>query len=280
MKSEILKFSLIVAASISVTSCLSEEQDFGQKQDAAVFGYVNIDLSSSSVFKACNPSTRSVVESEYENTANYLVEVKDKDGKTVENCKYSELTSKMPLKIPIGACTINASFGNEQAASRDGFYMFGSNTVNIESDGKVAVNVDCKPTCGKIAVVYDESMADYFDSYTTEFSGTEKLGNSKFSWNQTDVDPYYVALKNGNGETINYTITLVSKDEYAYSDGEAKKKTAIVNGSFPLKRQDFYTLRVKVNYTPASQGDINLTIEIDDSTEEKEYHWTVPVEWI
>lgn len=280
MKSEYLKFSFILGASILLTSCLSEEQDFDQNQNIQSFGYVNIDLKSSSVFKEINPASRSVVESNYENTNNYLVEVKDKDGKSVVNCKYSELSSKLPLKLPIGVCTVNASYGNEQAASRDVFYMYGTSSFNVESEGSTTVNVDCFPTCGKVAVVYDPSMADYFESYVTEFSGTEKLGTSKFAWNQNDVEPYYVAIKNGAAETVHYTITLVSKDEFAYTDGEAKKKSAVVNGSFPLNRQDFYTLRVKVNYTPAAQGSFDLTIEIDDSTDEKEYHWTVPVEWI
>lgn len=280
MKSEILKFSFLVGASIVVSSCLSEEQDFGQKQDPDGYGLVNIDLSSSAVFKVNNLPSRSVVESDYENTNNYLVEIKDKDGKIVENCKFSELGSKMPLKLPIGACTVNASYGKELAVSRDEFYMFGTTTVNVGSNANTSVNVDCYPTCGKIAVIYDASMAEYFDSFSTELGGTEKLGNSKFSWNQNDVEPYYVALKSGDGETITYTITLVSKDEYEYADGDAKKKSAVVSGSFSLKRQDFYSLRVKANYTPAAQGSVNLTIEIDDSTDDKAYNWTVPVEWI
>lgn len=280
MKKEILMLSLVIGASAMVSSCLSEEQDFGLTQKTEGYGYVDIDLSSSSAFKVKNTAARSVVESSYENTDNYIVNILDKDGNEVLSSKYSELSSKLPLKLPIGVCTINASYGAEHDASRDEFYMFGTKTVTIESDGRATAEVDCYPTCGKIAVAYDESVAEYFDTYTTEFTGTEKLAGKKIAWSATDTDPYYIALKSGNGETVEYTITLVSKDEYAYNDGETKKKQAVVTGSFDLKRQDFYTLRVKANYTPAAQGTIELTIEIDDSTEDKEFLWTVPVEWI
>ena len=79
---------------------------------------------------------------------------------------------------------------------------------------------------------------------------------------------------------MNYTIHLTSKDEYAtIQDGE-KKTTATASGSFKLERNQTKLLNVKANYTESTEGGIKITIEIDESTNDKLYVIEVPATWV
>ena len=263
-----------------MTSCLSEEHEFGlpTKQDEGK-GTLVLNLNANAEFSS---TTRAVTEENYKNVANYTVEITDKDGK-IYTCTGAE-ASTWQKKLPIGICSVKAYYGEEAAASRDNFYMFGEKSVTIESDTKTSVQVDCYPTCAKLKVAFDGEMATYFDDYSVDFAGTAKLAGNKFSWASADSEPYYVAINKGDaGEDVTYTINLTAKDEYVSVIGGSKDKKGTVTGTFKLKRQDFYTLKVKPSYIPPvgpDEGSISIEITIDSTTEEHKVNLEVPVSWI
>lgn len=221
--------------------------------------------------------TRAVNESDYNNVDNYTVVVTDKDGNERLNCKGSEVAYKMPLTMAIGGYTIKAFYGTESAASRNEFYVEGVKTGTIKADQKENIEVVCTPTCGRIIVNFSNDMATYFRDYHVSFSGTRALGSETLQWLKDDIEPWYVKLDNG-GETVSFTITTVTKDEYV--NGGNSDKTATKTGTFRLERNKGYKMSINPAYTPTGGGSVGIEITIDESTNDKPIDIEVPIDWI
>lgn len=222
--------------------------------------------------------TRSLNEADYRNTQYYDVKVVNAaNDNVILECKAYELATKLPKTVDIGSYRVEASYGNEHDASRSEFYMFGSEVVTVKAKEEKPVTVNCTPTCGKISVAFDAEMATYYDEYNVSFTGTKKLGSKSISWSKTDSEPWYVALDK-DGEEISYTISLTTKE--AYLPKGASGNTGTATGTFTLERNKAHKLTIRPNYTPTTDGGMKLTISIDDSTNDHNVTWEVPVTWI
>lgn len=240
--------------------------DEGQQE-----GLLTLSLSSNTKFAG---STRAVTESSYTNVENYTVVVTDKDGVEKMRCNGSEVASKMPLTLSLGSYSVQAFYGTEHAYSRNEFYVFGETYGTITENKTETAEVVCTPTCGRIAVNFDDTMADYYSDYNVTFTGTEAMGTESISWLKGDSEPWYVKLKE-EGETITFAINTTVKDEYVNNEqqGDVKK------GTFKLNRNKAYKMNISANYTPTDLGDIKITITIDERTNDKPVDIEVPIEW-
>lgn len=223
--------------------------------------------------------TRAVDESSYTNFDDYTVKIEDSRGNEKFNGTYATLKTRMPLTLDLGSYNVYAEYGTEYASSRDGFLVKGENSFTIAGDQTTTTTVNCTPTAGKILVAFDAAMATYYDDYNVDFSGTAALGSSVAHWGKTDTAPFYVKLNEG-GETVNYTIYLTAKADYATSQNGEKLTSATATGSFQLQRNKAKKLTVKPNYTPSTEGGLTVVIEIDDTTNDKPITIEVPVTWI
>lgn len=239
-------------------------------------GLLSLTLGTQTEFSEERPLNRAVSETAFANTDNYTVIVTDRDGIEKLRCKGSELSTRMPLILSMGGYRVQAYYGVEYDASRDGFYVFGEAQGNIKAGQKEAVEVVCTPTCGRITVNFDSNMKNYFSDYKVTFKGTEALGSKPIEWLKGDTEPWYVKLREG-GETISYTIALTTKDEYLNSN---QQQQATKTGTFVLKRNAGYKMNVSASYTPTNVGNGKITITIDDSTNDKPVDIEVPLDWI
>lgn len=262
-----LGVSLLIGAMLS--SC-SQMTDFQNQSEQTGKGMLSLSLSAAADFKS-----RAVVETEYENVDEYTVVVTDKYGVEVMNCKGAEMASQMPLVINVGDFTVQAFYGVDAVASRDAFYVYGETQGYIKPDEEVAATVVCTPTCGRLRVAFDENMADYFNDYKVEFTGTKamKSADVKCEWKKDDTEPWYVKLEEG-GETISFTITTETKEEFVNAN---QQKVATKTGTFSLAPNKGYKLNVAPSYT--ATGKLGLNITIDESTNDKPVDVEVPVEW-
>lgn len=279
MKKVIGLFLVTLCMVGTTTSCLSEEHEFGkpaQKEEAK--GKVLLDLTANAEFEA---QTRALNEASYANTSNYNVKIiNTANDNVVLECKASELGSNLPKTLDIGSYKVEASYGKEYDASRNDFLMFGSATVTIKAKDEKSVTVNCAPTCGKVSVTFDSSMANYYSDYNVSFGGTKKLGSKTFDWAKNDAEPWYIALDE-QGETVNYNINLTAKEDYLHQNADGSSNAnGQVKGSFQLERNKAHKLTIKPNYTPTTDGGMKLTITIDESTNDQEITWEVPVTWI
>lgn len=279
MKKNIFLMFLSLGVTGLLTACVSDidydaqqatQQEAGQKGNFMLKVAPGIDFTA---------ATRAVDENAYKNTDNYNVTITDSKNDVKFSGTYATLKTRLPMEMELGSYNITATYGTESAASRDAFMMKGQSTFTIQAGKTVETTINCSPTAGKIRVTFDSSLSTYCDVYDVDFTGTAALGNNSAHWGMTDTAPLYLALAE-DGETVNYTIHLTSKDEYAtIQDGE-KKTTATASGSFKLERNQTKLLNVKANYTESTEGGIKITIEIDESTNDKLYVIEVPATWV
>lgn len=263
--------AMMLCAGFSLSACTSDDGLSSPSETGQ--GQLMLNLVSGTKF---TEDTRAVNENDYKITDKYTVVVIDANNIEKLNCLGSEVASKMPLTMPIGSYTIKAFYGTETHASRNSFYVYGETQGSIKAEQKESVEVNCTPTCGRITVNFDEGMSTYFSDYKVTFKGTEALGETDIDWNKDDTEPWYVKLKGGTeGEEITFTITTTTKNEYIDKTQEATK-----TGKFTLKRNYAYKMNVNVTYNPTTQGDLKITVTIDESTNDKPVDIEVPVDWI
>lgn len=278
MKNEILMLAAMLSASGVMTSCLSEEHDFSIPVESTETGTVMLNLDVDASFEV---ASRALNEAAYKNTSNYTVQIiNTANNNVVLECKGSELLTQLPKTLDIGSYKVVAFYGKEQAASRNEFYMYGSSTFTIKAKDEKPVNVKCVPTCGKVRVSFDSEMATYYSDYSVSFGGTSSLGSNTFAWEKSDSDPWYVGVQE-NGEMLTYTIALTVKEDYLSKDNNGDThETGTVTGTFKLDRNKAKNLTIHPNYTPTTEGGMKLSITIDESTNDHEVTYEVPVTWI
>lgn len=278
MKKKMKLLCMTLSAAAVLTSCLSEEHEFGKpsvKEEGK--GTIVLNLNADAEFST---ETRALTEGNYRNTNNYDVRIYNtKNDNLVLECKGSELNDNLPKTLDIASYRIEATYGTESAASRNDFKMFGQSTFTIKANDQKTVTVNCAPTCGKILVAFDGQMSVYYDDYNVSFGGTKALGSNTISWAKTDSDPYYVALTE-DGENVKYTISLTAKDEYLHQNGNNTGKTGTAEGTFKLERNKAHKLTIKPNYIPTTSGGMQLSITIDESTNDENITYEIPVTWL
>ena len=274
MKQKQLIYCMGLSVLALFASCAERDFDLDPSNGSKEQGTLVLNLNASAEFD----QTRALNENDYKNTQNYDVKVINTvNDNVILECKASQLNSGLPKKVDIGSYRIEASYGAERDASRSEFYMFGSTVVTVKAKEEKPVTVNCTPTCGRISVAFDAAMATYYSDYNVTFGGTKKLAGKTISWAKTDSEPWYVALDE-KGETISYTISLTTKEDYLPQGSTTNTGTA--TGTFTLERNKAHKLTIKPNYIPTTDGGMKLTITIDDSTNDKEITWEVPVTWI
>lgn len=277
MKKKQLILCMGLSAMSLFTSCNSGERDFGlgQPEGPKEKGTLILNLNAETSFEQ---QTRAVNEDAFRNTDNYNVKITDSKGNIKFNDTFATLKTRLPMEFDLGSYTISASYGKEFPASHDNFLSTGSETFTI---GKTPVEttVKCTPTAGKLSVEFDASMAIYCDTYSVDFTGTSRLGTNIALWAKDESAPFYLTLDEG-GETVNYTIYLTAKADYAGLNGEEKVTDATASGSFKLERNKWKKLVVKAHYTPSTEGGLKIVIEFDETTNDKPINIEVPVTWI
>lgn len=280
MKMKKTGIHLMLGAAMLCASCVSENHNElvpGSADQAT--GWLMFSLKSDVPFTS---DTRALNEDIYRNTDNYTVQlIQASNNSVVFECKAADLDEYLPRRVPIGEYEVKAWFGKEHDASRDEFRVEGEKNFTVKSgEDHPMVTIDCTPTCGKLMVAFDETMDTYYESYNVTFNGTKQLGSKTIEWKKGETDPWYIALDKA-GETVKYTINLTVKDDYAHVNANGEKTTTgKVEGSFRLLRNHAQKLTLKPNYIPGEDGALDITITIDDSTEDKVFNWEVPTTWI
>ncbi len=277
MKKKSTMFLMMLGAAMLTTSCLSEQQDLAPKNEASQKGKIVLNLSADASF---DEQTRALSEANYRNTSVYTVRLLNLSNNNVMmECLGSELSDNLPKELELGSYEILAYYGTESDASRDNFRVEGKTDFTIKAKDELNITVACEPTCGKLSVNFADEMATYYDDYSVTYSGTAALGGETITWAKDDTEPWYVALGT-SAETINYTLNLKVKDDYAIEENGVKKKTGTVTGSFQLQRNKGHKLSITPHYTEMENGFMKLTITIDESTNDKPITIEVPVTWI
>lgn len=227
-------------------------------------GSVQLQLNADAAF------TRAVTISDYQNTGNYTVQILDENGSpAVDEFLYSAWPGQ--INLANGSYTLKAFYGTESAASRDGFRVEGSQAFQVQGE-PVTVEVTCRPTCGKVQVQFDAAMSEYFSDYYVTYT-TEALDDAGETavWARNDTEPWYLAV-NQAGEEVKAVITAVR-----LSDGSRET----VERTYMLQPNRSWTLSIAPEVNSGDEdGDLGISITVDETTNDHEVDIDVPSDWV
>lgn len=271
LRTLLVKMVCALAGGLMLSACSSEE---GGSQAMGGKGAVILDLAAETVF---DTKTKAVDESTYltdRPLADYKVKILDAQGHVVSGCewKYSERPTGL-IELSNGSYTVVASDGEEfnvNASTRNGIYMYGSSRFDVNSDKVAAVNVACKPACGKLVVKFGDTMATYFSDYAVHFSTQAAGENGPIIWPKGDTDPLYVKLAEA-GENVTATFQFTKK-----ADGTKAEVNALTR---EMKWGSMWTITVNPKVEDTT-GKVGITITFDDSTNDKPIDIEIPSDWL
>lgn len=255
---KLLFLSCIVGGCLAATSCSSENETFAEGSKNTV----HFAVIANAGFSA---NTRAVNESSYADATNYTVQILNSTGKVLLEYPYNEVPANLELNN--GSYTLKAFHGEDTHASRNSFYVEGSNSFKVEGKEQ-SVIVNCYPVCGKVTVRFAENMSSFFSDYSIVYE-TEALNTngSTATWSRTDTEPWYLKVKQA-GESVKATICVTR-----LSDNKSSSTERIYN----LLPNKSWTL----NIAPEDKnGSLGLSIEIEESTNDHQVDIVVPSDWI
>ena len=265
MKKYAVMFCAMLAMGAVVASCSSEDEAVAGSAEGK--GLVKLALNVGADFQS-----RAFSESDYENLADYTVQILNKDGNVVEGCEWTGTTIPQDLiELDNGSYTVLAFTGEDYkgvGATTKGMYVEGSDGFNVNSNQTATATVNCTPQCARVTVNFDAKMADYFNDYYVVFTGTDALGEGNYTWYKDNADPVYMAVT--SSEKLTATIKLVDKEGKTASD--------------IVRTHDISAAKAwKLNIAPVVEeatGNVGITIEIDNSVNDIPIDIEIPSDWL
>lgn len=250
--------SCLLFAGLFITSCSSSEDPQSSGE-----GWLSLKVQTDAGFQS-----RALDESEYRELSNYTVQLlKDGEVQTGWTWNYADIPAS--LKVSAGNYQLKAFYGEDTPASTQSMYVEGvSETLNITGteEGVQTLSTVCKPVCAKVTVDFAEDMSEYFSDYSVAVS-TQALGDQTFVWEKEDVDPVY--LKVNDKEQVSMVITLVKL---------SNSTSSTIEKVYELSPKQAMTLKISP-VVEGNEGNLGITITIDESTNDHEMDITVPGEW-
>lgn len=250
-------------------ACSSENEGMPMPEGK---GAVKLSLTADMGFKA---QTKAVNEDTYvkDHLDDYTVRILSDNGKPVSGCEWkkSELPTDL-IELGNGSYKVEAFYGEEynaSAATRQGIYMYGSKSFDVNDNQTETVAVNCRPACGKLQVVFGENMPKYFSDYSVSFKTVAAGEGGSFIWSKGDTDPLYVKLKEA-GETVSATFNIIK------SDGTKANVNAL---NRLMKWGTSWTITVNPKVED-NTGKLGITITFDDKTDNKYEYIDIPFDWL
>ena len=240
MKKIFLNLVLMFSIGFLITSCVSEERDSVIGKNGV--GGLILNVTSDAGFQS-----RTVNEEDYSNTAEYTVQIIEKGSSEI---KKKFLYKDAPEKIELnnGSYELKAFYGIDSNASQDNFYV--------------------EATCAKVIVNFSDDMSESFTDYSVEYTTIALKAELKTAlWTKDNKSPWYLKVDKA-GEDVEAVINFTRK-----SDG----KSSSVTKTYNMAPGKAWTLNVKPS---VNNGNLGISITINESTDDEVIDIIVPSEWI
>ncbi|MBB3697163.1 DUF4493 domain-containing protein [Flammeovirga yaeyamensis] len=247
----IITYVISIFLASSIFSCRmmeSADLDIGHKKGEVAFNIEGDD----SLIPVTYARTKGTMD-----ISDFCVEIRNENGVLV---KYFEKFSEMPnrLDMKIGQYSIKAlSHLKQENAAFDAPYYEGATTFEVKENETSDVEVTCTLSNMKVSVNYDPNFETYFKDYHVVVSNGMKLGMLDFT--KAEIRPGYFQVN-----PLELEMTVITRDDQTFSKTFTIKDVAA---------RDHH----QITFSP-QVGDSGISIEIDDTTNDKEIDLDVPNE--
>ncbi len=248
---------MLAALSMSLASCESD------MNEGASSGAVSFLVDALPNFN----QTRAVDLNEYSTTANYNVQILSGSKVVFEGTVGSVTNQSVDLES--GSYALRAYYGTEAAASQNSFLMEGRKDFVVTAGEETEVEVICLPQCARVAVSFGSQMASQFSDYYVTYTTQALTSAGQYAvWTKENADPWY--LKVQANEEVVARIHVVRASDGKWTEVERKYK---------LSNGKSWTLNIDAQAPESNDGQVALTIVVDESTNDQEVSVVVPNDW-
>lgn len=254
MRKLVAQLLLCVLGGGLLTACSSEEE---MLQIPEGKGYVKLALNTDMGFL-----TKAVDESYYRNLENYTVDITNSEGVKVGTYTGTTIPTEM-IELNNDTYSIKAYCGEDKAASTKTMYVEGIQKFDINSNQVTKVTVNCAPVCARVKVIY-EGMEEYFTDWSATFN-TKALDESSFVYKKDETDPLYLKVNKNEKISVNFSLTSTTG------------KRTTIDKTYELSPNEALTITVKPTI---DSGNLGITIEINDQTNDIPIDIEIPSDWV
>lgn len=269
-----LKNTILYIAALSLFSCEMKNEILDGNKNYEDVGYLNLGvyaqnkLSKAATDEGVNTNSPVSVD-------NFQVEINNSEGVYKEFGSYSELQAAGKIELPVGNYTVKAHTPGDILPQMDFPYYYGETALEIVKGVEKTATVNCKMKNTKIQLVYGETFATVFKSWSITVSD----GSSNIlTFDEKEVNPsavYWLIADNVSEITVHIeaylqdgttTITedrSITKPEDAESDYWA--------GS------DALTITMEPG-KPENPSGVTIDIKVEVSFTDSEVTEEIPVE--
>lgn len=238
------KIFLYSATMLLLVSCANED-----KQGSSGYGAINVQVSAD--YKVV-PATRSTAESastiENPDVSEFALKLVSSDGSFSR--AWDSLADFDPTtKIPVGAYTMSAFYGDIDTEGFEKPFYLGETPVTVRDRENSSVEINCTLANVKVTVEYSDAFKKYFADYSTTIHST---GGEYIEFSKTETRAAYV--KPGK-------ITIQTHLKKQNGIESTFEPAAIPNAA---ARQHY---KIKLDISDNNAGEAQLNISFDETTE-------------
>ena len=238
------KIFLYSATMLLLVSCANED-----KQGSSGYGAINVQVSAD--YKVV-PVTRSTAESastiENPDVSEFALKLVSSDGSFSR--AWDSLADFDPTtKIPVGAYTMSAFYGDIDIEGFEKPFYLGETPVAVRDRENSSVEINCTLANVKVTVEYSDAFKKYFADYSTTIHST---GGEYIEFSKTETRAAYV--KPGK-ITIQTHLKKQNGIESTFEPAAIPNATA---------RQHY---KIKLDISDNNAGEAQLNISFDETTE-------------
>ncbi|WP_300762386.1 DUF4493 domain-containing protein [uncultured Bacteroides sp.] len=196
-----LKNTILYIAALSLFSCEMKNEILDGNKNYEDVGYLNLGvyaqnkLSKAATDNGENPNSPVSAD-------NFEVEINNSEGVFKEFDSYSELQAAGKIELPVGKYTVKAHTPGDIQPKMSSPYYYGETALEIVKDVEKTATVNCKMKNTKIQLVYGETFATVFKSWSITVSD----GSSNIlTYDQSNPNPsavYWLIADNVSEITV------------------------------------------------------------------------------
>ena len=274
-----LKNTILYIAALSLFSCEMKNEILDGNKNYEDVGYLNLGVYAQNKLSKAATDNGEGTDNSPVNVSAFQVEINNSEGVYKEFGSYSELQAAGKIELPVGKYTVKAHTPGDIQPQMDSPYYYGETALEIVKDVEKTATVNCKMKNTKIQLVYGETFASVFKSWSITvsdgFSNIEPYDQSNLNppavyWliadNVSEITVHIVAfLQDGTKITEDRSITKPEDAESDYWAGSDALTITMEPGKPENPSGVTIDIKVEVSFTdsevteeiPVQPGDDN-----------------------
>lgn len=269
-----LKNTILYIAALSLFSCEMKNEILDGNKNYEDVGYLNLGVYAQNKLSKAATDNGEGTDNSPVNVSAFQVEINNSEGVYKEFGSYSELQAAGKIELPVGKYTVKAHTPGDIQPQMDSPYYYGETALEIVKDVEKTATVNCKMKNTKIQLVYGETFASVFKSWSITVS--DGFSNIE-PYDQSNLNPpavYWLIADNVSEITVRIEAFL--QDGTKITEDRSITKPEDAESDY-WAGSDALTITMEPG-KPENPSGVTIDIKVEVSFTDSEVTEEIPVE--